>query len=513
MLQRSSIVPTGQNIGLPAAAADTVEHTVTLRNETEERIWVGSWSNADSLPLAKLPVLDPGQSATITIPEKSGAGHWRGRFFARQGCTGEDGTTFHCSVGNCGPFADHCTVSEEPTASLAEFNFDQHDAAGPWYDVSYVDAVSVPITITPDGEEPPQDGGECAKAGCPEDLLSACPPENMTRNQVTGKPLVCVNPNRDAQTAYSNAITQRCPKAYAWSRHDHVQGNGVMYQCRKCRGMTVTFHGTVGDTNHVQKKAVQPRDSNAGGLAPATVPAPRRGVALNPFDGVNEALADSGVSWYHNWTSSTGEVAKPAGVEYVPMIWGPGSVTAKELDQAKKEGKNLLTFHEPDSPTQSNISPERALDLWPQLEQTGLRLGSPAVAARAEQPGGWLDQFMQGAGERGLRVDFISLHWYGSDFGPDAVEQLRGFLQAVHDRYKKPIWLTEYALIDFSHGSPRYPNAQEQVSFLKSSTKMLDGLDFVERYAWSGLSTQTIPTGLYDGTTPNASGRAYREAD
>jgi hypothetical protein len=39
---------------------------------------------------------------------------------------------------------------------------------------------------------------------------------------------------------------------------------------------------------------------------------------------------------------------------------------------------------------------------------------------------------------------------------------------------------------------------------------MLDGLSFVERYAWFSLSTSTSPTGLYSGTTPNASGVAYR---
>lgn len=41
---------------------------------------------------------------------------------------------------------------------------------------------------------------------------------------------------------------------------------------------------------------------------------------------------------------------------------------------------------------------------------------------------------------------------------------------------------------------------------------MLDSLDFVERYAWFTLSTQTSPTGLYDGTTANASGRVYHDA-
>ncbi len=226
-----------------AAAADAAEHTVTLRNETGSHVWVGSTANTDgSPPLTELPTLAPGQSATVTIPERSGAGHWRGTLFARQGCTGEEGTTFHCAVGDCGPFADRCSLGEQPVG-LAEFNFDTADTAAPWYDVSYVNAVSVPVTITPDGVAPPENGGECAEAGCPGDLLSACPPENLTREQGTGKPLVCVNPNRDAKTAYSEALTRQCPRAYAWSRHDAEAGNQVVRQCSKCNGLTVTFHG------------------------------------------------------------------------------------------------------------------------------------------------------------------------------------------------------------------------------------------------------------------------------
>src|SRR5690348_8613329 len=92
--------------GAPAADVGNAEHTITLQNRTDSRIWVGSNVNADgSAALTGLPVLEPGQSATLTIPEREGAGHWRGTFFARQGCSGDDGSTFHCAVGDCGPYA------------------------------------------------------------------------------------------------------------------------------------------------------------------------------------------------------------------------------------------------------------------------------------------------------------------------------------------------------------------------------------------------------------------------
>ncbi|WP_234016857.1 glycosyl hydrolase [Streptomyces sp. LaPpAH-108] len=491
--------------GAPAADVSTAEHTVTLQNRTSGRVWIGSNVNADgSAALTGLPALDPGQSATLTVPEREGAGHWRGTFFARQGCSGQDGTTFHCAVGDCGPYADHCTTGQQPT-SLAEFNFDPADSLAPWYDVSYVDAVSAAVTITPNDVTPPGTG-ECAVAGCAVDLLASCPADDLVKDQATGKPLVCVNPDRDAKTPYSDAVNATCPTAYAWSKQDAEPGNRTMYQCTKCTGLTVTFNGS-GDAAPAPAAS-----SGSGGGGTSQAADHRKGISLNPVDGASQALADSGASWYFNWASSTGAVTRPDGVEYVPMIWGPGSVTDEELGKAGQEGTELLGFNEPDSATQSDMSPEQALDLWPRLENTGLRLGAPAVSHDADVPGGWLDRFMRGAEQRGLRVDFIPLHWYGADFGPDAAAQLRDYIQRVHDRYHKPIWLTEYGLTDFSQGSPRYPDQRQETDFITSSTRMLDGLDFVERYAWFTLSTRTSPTGLYDGTTANAAGRAYREA-
>ncbi|MFI9759066.1 thaumatin family protein [Streptomyces sp. NPDC051963] len=56
-------------------------------------------------------------------PAHAGGGHWRGTFFARQGCSGDNDSTVHCAVGDCGPYADHCSTGQQPT-SFAEFNFD-----------------------------------------------------------------------------------------------------------------------------------------------------------------------------------------------------------------------------------------------------------------------------------------------------------------------------------------------------------------------------------------------------
>ncbi|GAB2865634.1 hypothetical protein GCM10027176_79210 [Actinoallomurus bryophytorum] len=237
-----------------------------------------------------------------------------------------------------------------------------------------------------------------------------------------------------------------------------------------------------------------------------------KGVATWKFGAAGPALRASGACWYYDWAAGSSGITKPGGVEYVPMIWGSRSVTAATLAQAKARGRTLLGFNEPDMTAQSNMSPSQALALWPKLTATGMRLGSPAVAANGATAGGWLDKFMRGAAARHYRVDFITLHWYGSDFDSSrAVGQLRQYVQAVYARYHKPIWLTEYALIRFGATSV-YPSQAQQAAFLRASTTMLAGLHGVERYAWFALpATKGSGTGLFtESGTPTTVGRAFQ---
>jgi RNA polymerase sigma factor (sigma-70 family) len=250
---------------------------------------------------------------------------------------------------------------------------------------------------------------------------------------------------------------------------------------------------------------------------PAEVPAvtgAKKGVGAWAFTGATQALGESGASWYYTWSATPG-VAGPAGVQFVPMIWGAADVTASTLSEVRQEGRYLLGFNEPDMASQSNMTPAQALSLWPQLMATGMQLGSPAVADDGATPGGWLDQFMSGADARGYRVNFITLHWYGSDFATGAaVSQLQSYLQAVYARYHLPIWLTEFALANFG-GSPATPSEQQQAAFLTAATAMLQRLPYVQRYAWFGLQATATDgsMGLF-GTGPvaTATGRAFESA-
>ncbi len=196
------------------------------------------------------------------------------------------------------------------------------------------------------------------------------------------------------------------------------------------------------------------------------------------------------------------------------MIWGTANVTDATLSKVKGEGHVLLGFNEPDMDGQAKMTPAKALEAWPRLQATGMRLGSPAVAWGAADSGRWLDQFMAGAKQRGYRVDFIALHWYGSDFSAAAVGQLRGYLQQVYAKYKLPIWLTEFALTRWDSAGAHYPTDAQQVAFINGATQMLHGLSYVERYAWFGLPAEAeSKTGLYRASgSLTAAGQAYRAA-
>jgi RNA polymerase sigma factor (sigma-70 family) len=242
----------------------------------------------------------------------------------------------------------------------------------------------------------------------------------------------------------------------------------------------------------------------------------KKGVSAWTFSGVSQALAESGASWYYTWSSGHARITSPRGAAFVPMIWGAGSVTAATLSQVSHEGHVLLGFNEPDLSSQANMSVPLALALWPRLMATGMRLGSPAVAAGAATPGGWLDRFMRGAAARHYRVNFITLHWYGADFatGP-AVSQLESYLQAIYARYRLPIWLTEFALARFG-GSASFPAQRVQAAFLTVATSMLERLSYVQRYAWFALPATPGDgsAGLFlPGPVATGVGRAFEAVD
>ncbi len=198
-----------------------------------------------------------------------------------------------------------------------------------------------------------------------------------------------------------------------------------------------------------------------------------------PVDDVDRV----GFAWYYNWSIGPLEDldSTPERSAFVPMTWGHDDATSQNLTFAKAtEAAALLGFNEPDHQDQANMTVEQALELWPQLENTGMRLGSPAPSQDGVLgDNSWLGRFMAGAGSKGLDVDFIAVHYYSADKN---VDEFKHWLEAVSAQYDKPVWVTEWALADWAN--PSRFSAVEQAEFARAGTEMMDDLSFVERHAW-----------------------------
>jgi len=190
-----------------------------------------------------------------------------------------------------------------------------------------------------------------------------------------------------------------------------------------------------------------------------------------------------GLQWYYNWRMDHLWTPSPErrSVEFVPMIHGPQNVNEPISSSTRPQA--LLGFNEPDGGSgahQSKLSVARAIRLWPKLEAHGLRLGSPATT-RGQTLGAdsWQARFMQQVEARGLRVDFMAVHYYSTD---GDVAEFRAWLTAVHRTYGRPIWVTEFAHIDWRR--PSRASYQQNARFARDAIRMMDRLPFVERYAW-----------------------------
>ncbi|HEX9229634.1 MAG TPA: glycosyl hydrolase [Arthrobacter sp.] len=212
-------------------------------------------------------------------------------------------------------------------------------------------------------------------------------------------------------------------------------------------------------------------------------PGPRKGIGLAVGKRYDVGQLDAlDVNWFYNWGPSYPK-GRPT-QDFIPMIWGKESVRRKDLEEVQSElhvtgAAELLGFNEPDHPEQADMSVDTAVELWPALESSGLRLGSPAPV---QALGDWLKEFMDRAASKDLRVDFITMHSYPS---PDS-ESFLGNVQKLHDRYGKPIWVTEYAVADWdaTAKSPSRHSEKDILAFMAETAEGLREMPFVERFAW-----------------------------
>ena len=260
-----------------------------------------------------------------------------------------------------------------------------------------------------------------------------------------------------------------------------------------CALMAIFISGCITQPHHPERSTIS--FSTNAAFAESAATGRRQGVGAWNFRNGSVALAKAtGVLVLH-LGSRYKRHNSASWPRFVPMISGVKRLA--DIDKAKAFGTTLLGFNEPDHEEETKMTPQQALDLWPQLMATNMRLGSPAPASNAQKRGSWFDQFMSGVKAKGYRVDFICLHRYEKNFADinAAVKDLRTYLEEVHERYPDmPIWLTEFALTNYSVTGAKFPTEDQQAAFATASVKMLRALPYVERYAWFAMPPTKDPT-------------------
>ena len=217
------------------------------------------------------------------------------------------------------------------------------------------------------------------------------------------------------------------------------------------------------------------------------------------------------LDWFYTW-GKTPALGQPVN-DFTPMIWGGSSATAAVIAEIEANlwrtgSTRLLSFNEPDHAGQSNMSVNRALELWPILQKTKLKLGSPATAS-PNHP--WMNEFMGRALNQGLRIDFVAAHIYQN---PSAKNFLRK-VDDLHSRWGKPIWITETGVADWDATVTR-PSRYGRAEVNEYMAEIYAGCkerSYVERFAWKtreASDPQMGSSALFNADGTNTStGRLY----
>lgn len=243
----------------------------------------------------------------------------------------------------------------------------------------------------------------------------------------------------------------------------------------------------------------------------------KRGLAYNPSSGnLNMWSSYSALSWGYNWDDTPQGL--PSRLQYVPTLWGTAPVHSSNWDSAVKAATSgsgthyLMSFNEPDNPSQANMDVSSAVAAFNQYMKphasNNVLLGSPSVtngggknSAGIPQGLDWLSAFLKQC--TGCPVSFVSIHWYGCQNGCSVSSDVSDFKSHIQSAinaavnpatgHKVPVWVTEFQ----SFTDPE--------SFLGEVLPWLDGESGVDRYAYF-MATDGI---LLNGGSVSAVGAKY----
>jgi len=240
----------------------------------------------------------------------------------------------------------------------------------------------------------------------------------------------------------------------------------------------------------------------------------KKGVGLAELDAADR-IAALNLAWYYTWKPYPISGAPPD--KFVPMLRSRGGrALDRHIAYFRSKGKVpvLLALNEPNVAKGDNMSVEQVIARWPEISALAESIGSPAPSGVL---GPWFDAFYREARRQGLKLDFMAVHLYNA---PDAESFLKK-IDAVYEKYRLPIWITEFAVADWdalkNPNGNRYSES-EVLAFMQAVLPELEKRPYVVRYAWFGAGDYALkheevrPSRLFesDGTlTPL--GRYYAD--
>lgn len=236
----------------------------------------------------------------------------------------------------------------------------------------------------------------------------------------------------------------------------------------------------------------------------------KRGAAYNDATLV-DSLTGTGskISWAYNWGATSSGLSSD--LEFVPMLWCststyPDDWTTNAQSAIDSGSKYLLSFNEPDNPSQCNIDASTAATahikyMNPFSSKAGI--GAPAITnSNTEgQSLDWLADWISACGDE-CDFDFCPVHWYNT-IEAGAADLLEFVTKASSTcGSDKDIWVTEFA------PNVDSPSDEEISSFLETVQDAFDNnstYSFVSRYSYFYVSDGL----LVSGTSASTYGNTY----
>jgi Glycosyl hydrolase catalytic core len=145
------------------------------------------------------------------------------------------------------------------------------------------------------------------------------------------------------------------------------------------------------------------------------------------------------------------------------------------------KSKRMLAFNEPDNTDQSNLSLDKVVEGWAGLATTKAQLGSIATLYADNA---YMQSFMDTVSTNCLRLDFITVHWYGGANAASFKTHVTNVYKMYGRKYK--LFINEFAPADWTAttvAGNKWSQAKV-LDFMKEVVPWLESKSFIMAYAW-----------------------------